>query len=60
MVSVRCVFHNIDQKKAAEAMKEKLQNPAKFGNKKIVTEIVEASRFWKVEEYPQNYYTSAS
>jgi peptide methionine sulfoxide reductase MsrA len=52
-------FHNIDQKKAAEAMKEKLQNPAKFGNKKIVTEIVQTSRLWKAEEYPQSYYTSA-
>ncbi len=40
-------FHSKDQEKAAKVMKEKLWNSTKFGNKKIVTEIVPTSKFWK-------------
>jgi peptide-methionine (S)-S-oxide reductase len=42
-------FHNKDQK-AAKVIKEKLQKSAKFGDKKIMTDIVPASTFWKAEE----------
>jgi peptide-methionine (S)-S-oxide reductase len=47
-------FHDEGQEKAAKAMKEKLQ--ARFGKKKIVTEISPAPKFWKAEEYHQKYY----
>jgi peptide-methionine (S)-S-oxide reductase len=47
-------FHDEGQEKAAKAMKDKLQ--ARFGKKKIVTEISPAPKFWKAEEYHQNYY----
>ena len=43
-------FHNKDQEKAAKVIKEKLQKSAKFGDKKIMTDIVLASTFWKAEE----------
>ena len=47
-------FHNEEQEKAAKATKEKLQD--RFGEKKIVTEISPAPKFWKAEEYHQKYY----
>ncbi|GFN39175.1 MAG: peptide methionine sulfoxide reductase MsrA [Marine Group I thaumarchaeote] len=49
-------FHTPEQEVAAKAMKEKLQDASlnKF-NKKIVTQIITASQFYKAEDYHQQY-----
>lgn len=48
-------YHNEEQKQLAETSKENLNKSGKF-DKQIVTEITPATKFWKAEEYHQNYY----
>ena len=48
-------YGNEDEKRAAEASKEKLGKSGKF-SKPIVTEILPAKPFFPAEEYHQKYY----
>jgi peptide methionine sulfoxide reductase msrA/msrB len=48
-------YGNDDEKKIAEASKEKLARSGKF-NKPIVTEIVPAMKFYPAEAHHQKYY----
>ena len=48
-------YHDDEQKAAAVASKEQLQNSGKY-NGVIATEIVPASTFYMAEEYHQQYY----
>jgi peptide-methionine (S)-S-oxide reductase len=47
-------FHTPAQETAARASKEKLEKSGEF-SRPIVTQIVPASRFWRAEEYHQQY-----
>src|SRR5688500_1876900 len=48
-------YHNNEQKQLAEQYKNKLSEAEAF-ERPIVTEITEASVFYKAEDYHQNYY----
>jgi methionine-S-sulfoxide reductase len=48
-------YGNAEEKKTAEASKEKLTRSGKF-KKTIVTEILPAMKFWPAEDYHQKYY----
>src|SRR5438874_4247533 len=48
-------YGNAEEKKIAEASKEKLTRSGKF-KKPIVTEISPAMKFWPAEDYHQKYY----
>jgi peptide-methionine (S)-S-oxide reductase len=48
-------YGNADEKKIAEASKDKLAHSGKF-KKPIVTEILPAMKFWPAEDYHQKYY----
>ena len=48
-------YGNAEEKKIAEASKEKLTRSGKF-KKPIVTEILPAMKFWPAEDYHQKYY----
>lgn len=48
-------YHSLEQKHAAEASKQLLQESKRFFNP-IVTEIVAATTFYRAEEYHQQYH----
>ena len=48
-------YNNPEEKKIAEASKEKLASSGKF-KKPVVTEILAAMKFWPAEDYHQKYY----
>jgi methionine-S-sulfoxide reductase len=48
-------YGNDEEKKTAEASKEKLGSSGKF-KKPIATEILPAMKFWPAEDYHQKYY----
>ncbi|MHC4322155.1 MAG: peptide-methionine (S)-S-oxide reductase MsrA, partial [Planctomycetota bacterium] len=48
-------YHNEDQKHLAEESKEQLDKSGRY-DKQIVTEITEATSFYKAEEYHQDFY----
>jgi peptide-methionine (S)-S-oxide reductase len=48
-------FHDAEQESAAQKMKDELDRTGRFP-RKIVTQIVPASDFWRAEEYHQRYF----
>jgi peptide methionine sulfoxide reductase msrA/msrB len=48
-------YHDEDQKRLAEKSKETLDKSGRF-HKPVVTEIIKFTKFYKAEEYHQDYY----
>ena len=48
-------YHDFDQKELAEASKKTLEASGRF-NQPIVTEILPVTKFYRAEEYHQDYY----
>ena len=48
-------YHNEEQRRLAQKSKEELENSNIF-DKPIVTEILEGSKFYRAEDYHQDYY----
>jgi len=48
-------FHTTEQEKEARQSKDELEKSGRY-SKKIVTEIVPATEFYKAEDYHQQYY----
>jgi peptide-methionine (S)-S-oxide reductase len=48
-------YHNEDQKTKAFSIKEKIEKSGKY-SRKIVTEIIPATLFYRAEEYHQKYF----
>lgn len=46
-------YYNEGQKREAEKSKKKIQE--KYGKKEVVTEILPAGKFWRAEDYHQEY-----
>jgi peptide methionine sulfoxide reductase msrA/msrB len=52
-------YHNEEQRRLAEKSKEELSKSGRF-DKPIVTEILKFSKFYKAEDYHQDYYKNHS
>ena len=48
-------YHDAEQKRLAEASKQALEKSGSF-HKPIVTEILPFTKFWRAEDYHQDYY----
>ncbi|MBN1622446.1 MAG: bifunctional methionine sulfoxide reductase B/A protein [Endomicrobiales bacterium] len=48
-------YHNEEQRKAAEKSKSELQKSGKY-KRPIVTQIIKAGKFYKAEDYHQDFY----